>query len=208
MTAWEQVVTLNPRFGHAWNSLGLAYFQSKDYRKAITAYGMGLESGYGYPFQAAFNVACCYARLGEKDLALEWLQKSLDLGFRSLQQIQDDENFRSLRGDPRFRKMAAIVDVAKLSRDEGWRFDVNLLVREVQRCHYAPFRTITLAQFAAAANQLSNEVPNLNDNQITVRLQKLLRLAGDGHTSIISRSSSRSTCPSQLLFIRRRSLYH
>jgi Flp pilus assembly protein TadD/sugar lactone lactonase YvrE len=182
--AWEQVVAINPQLGRAWNNLANAYYRSKDYRKAIPAFAKMLELRSGYPAIAAYNTACCHALLGEKDAALEWLQKALDLGFRNLRQMRDDDDLRSLRDDPRFQKMVAHTDVAKLSRDDGWRFDLDLLVREIKRCHYAPFRKVTPTQFDAAVSKLRQDIPKLSDNEIAVGLQKLLRMVGDGHTSL------------------------
>jgi tetratricopeptide (TPR) repeat protein/sugar lactone lactonase YvrE len=183
--AWEQVATLNPQLGRAWNNLARAAYLCKDYRKAITAYAKMLEFRSGYPFTAAYGTACCYARLGQKEASLEWVQKSLELGFRNLQLIRDDPDLRALHDNPRFRKMVAIVDVGKLSREEGWRFDLDLLVREIKRCHYSPFRKVTSQQFDAASAKLRSEIPELDDNHITVGIQKLLRLVGDGHTSLV-----------------------
>jgi tetratricopeptide (TPR) repeat protein len=181
--AWGKVAAMNPQLGRAWNNLARAHFQAGNYRKAIPAYAKMVELRSGYPFNAAYNVACCHARLGEKDQALEWLQKALDLGFRSLRQIREDDDLSSLRGDPRFQKMVASVDVTKLDRVEGWRFDLDLLVREIKRCHYAPFRKVTREQFDIAANKLRADIPGLSDNQIAAGLQKLLCMVGDGHSS-------------------------
>jgi tetratricopeptide (TPR) repeat protein len=117
--AWQRVVEVNPHLGRAWLNLGAARYQDKDYRQAISAFEKALELRAGYPFNAAYNVACCHALLGEKEKALDWLQKALDLGYRSLRQVQQDDDLRSLRDDERYKKMAAVVDVGRLSRDEG-----------------------------------------------------------------------------------------
>src|SRR5262249_3866459 len=137
--AWQQVVDVNPHLGMAWENLGMAYYRAKNYHKAIPALTRSLELRAGYPSIASYSIPCSPALLGEKDQALEWLQKALDRGFRSLRHIQQDDDLRSLRDDDRFQKMAAVVDIGRLSRDEGRRFDLDLLAREIKRCHYAPF---------------------------------------------------------------------
>jgi tetratricopeptide (TPR) repeat protein len=182
--AWQQVVDVNPQLGRAWRELGTARYQAEEYRRAIAAFGRALELRSGYPFNAAYNIACCHALLGEKEHALDWLQKALDLGFRSLRHVREDEDLRSLRDDERFRKMAAVVDVGKLSRDEGWRFDLDLLVREVKRTHYAPFRKVSREEFDAQARRLREDIPRLTDHQIEVGFRKLLCRVGDGHTGL------------------------
>jgi hypothetical protein len=181
---WQRVVEVNPTLGRAWQSLGTARYKAKDYRGAIAAMTQSLELRSTYPFRPAYDIACCHALLGEKEEALLWLQKALDLGFRNLKYLQDDEDLRSLRDDERFKKMAAIVDVGRLSRDEGWRFDLDLLAREIRRAHYAPFRKVSREDFDNEVTRLREAIPRLTDSQIEVGFMKLLRRVGDGHTAM------------------------
>jgi Tfp pilus assembly protein PilF len=181
---WAQVVEINPHEGRFWNALGQAYYDSKDYRKAIAAYEKVLELRYAYPFTAAYNIACSYALNGEKEQAYQWLEKSLDLGWRDLKHLQTDSDFDSLRNEARFKKLAALEDVAKMSREEGWRYDLWLLARELQRVHYDPYKYYTKAEFDAYVKKLHDDIPKLTDNQIIVGFMKLMRMMGDGHTQI------------------------
>src|SRR5262249_36115024 len=164
--------------------LGRARYEAKDYRRAILALAKARELREGYPANSAYDIACCHALLGEKEPALEWLRKALDLGFRRLRHIREDDDLKSLRDDERFKTMAAVVDVAHLSRDEGWRFDLDLLAREIKRCHYAPFRKVSREAFDAEVRKLREAIPRMIDNQIEVGFRKLLALVGDGHTSL------------------------
>src|SRR5262245_55883052 len=85
--AWQRVVGANPYLGRAWSELGTAYYEAKEYRQAIPAFAKAMELRAGYPFNAAYNIACCHALLGEKEQALDWLQKALDMGFRRLKHV-------------------------------------------------------------------------------------------------------------------------
>jgi hypothetical protein len=181
---WVQVVEINPTEGRFWDQLARAYYDSKDYKKAIAAYEKVLELRFGYPFTAVYNIACSYALMGEKEQALKWLEKSLDMGFRDLNLVRTDTDFDSMRNDPRFKKLAALEDVSKMSRDEGWRYDLWLLSRELQRIHYDPYKYISKQEFDAYVKKLNDEIPKLTDNQITVGFMKLMRMMGDGHTQI------------------------
>src|SRR5262245_27224308 len=67
--AWQRVVDANPHLGPAWLSLALARYEAKDYRQAIPAFAKARELGAGYPANAAYNIACCHALLGEKEPA-------------------------------------------------------------------------------------------------------------------------------------------
>jgi Flp pilus assembly protein TadD len=55
--------------------------------------------------QAAYNAARVYARLGDADQALVWLNKALDLGYDQLDYLSLDPSLVSLKKDPRFLKL-------------------------------------------------------------------------------------------------------
>jgi tetratricopeptide (TPR) repeat protein len=181
---WAKVVELNPVEGRFWEQLARAYYDSKDYKNSIAAYEKVLELRFGYPFTAVYNIACAQALMGDKEQALKSLEKSLDMGFRDLNLVRTDTDFDSIRNDPRYKKLAALEEVSKMSRDEGWRYDLWLLSRELQRIHYDPYKYISQADFAAYVKRLHDEIPKLTDNQITVSFMKLMRMMGDGHTQI------------------------
>src|SRR5688500_3289115 len=99
---WEQVVQMNPVNGRFWNQLGAAFYNAKEYRKSTAAYEKALALGFSQPAVAAYNIACNYALLGEKEQALKWLEKAFALKFLNLQHAQTDTDLQSLHGDPRF----------------------------------------------------------------------------------------------------------
>jgi hypothetical protein len=181
---WERFTRLNPHEGSAWAKLGRAYYDHKDYEKSIAAYERALELRAGFPWASAYDIACDHALLGHKEEALQWLDKALKMGFRSLDQVRSDGDLKLLHDDEKYKKLAAVVDASRLSRDDGWRFDLELLAREIKRVHYQPFRKISEADFDAQVNRLREEIPKLTDDQARVGLMKLVRLIGDGHTSI------------------------
>ena len=50
-----------------------------------------------------FNAACLEARLGDRELALEYLGRAVDLGPEQAREYaQTDSDFDSIRGEPRF----------------------------------------------------------------------------------------------------------
>ena len=55
--------------------------------------------------QAAYNAARVYARLGDADQALVWLNKALDLGYDQFDYLSLDPSLASLKKDPRFLKL-------------------------------------------------------------------------------------------------------
>ena len=54
-----------------------------------------------------YNSAACYALAGRKDDAVGLLQKAYDAGFADKTAVDTDEDFASLRGDPRLKQMTA-----------------------------------------------------------------------------------------------------
>jgi Flp pilus assembly protein TadD len=55
--------------------------------------------------QAAYNAARVYARLGDADQALTWLNKALDLGYDQFDYLSLDPSLVNLKKDPRFLKL-------------------------------------------------------------------------------------------------------
>jgi hypothetical protein len=52
-----------------------------------------------------FNAACFEARLGRTDDALEHLRRAIEVDERAIEQARGDEDFDSIRDDPRFKKL-------------------------------------------------------------------------------------------------------
>ena len=52
-----------------------------------------------------FNAACFEARLGRTDDALAHLGRAIELNERAVDQARGDEDFESIREDPRFKKL-------------------------------------------------------------------------------------------------------
>lgn len=198
-TLWEQVIAHNPVEGRFWDQLANARYQAKDFRKAIPAYEKVIELGWGLPANSAYNIACAYALLGEKEPALHWLEKAFQLGYRNLENARRDADLESLRADERFRQIVALPDLSRMSRDEGWRYDLALLAREVKRVGYAPLLSKNEAELEAAFKRLHDAIPKLTDMQIVIEMTKLMRKVGDGHTGLLpaNRPEFQPTLPVQ-----------
>ncbi len=202
---WEKVVAADPVDGRSWARLAAARYHLKDYRNAIPAHERALELGAGYPSDAAYNIACCYALLGERPRALEWLERAFAMGFRSPADAQSDGDLRSLHDDERFRALVALADTGKMTREEGWRYDIQFLAREVRRKGYDPFRKVSRERFDESIRRLSDAAPRLSDGQIIVELMKIMRNVGDGHSSVLGsreRTDVRPALPVQFYLFR------
>ena len=108
VSLWEEVTKQNPVTGDFWLQLARARHNKQDYAGAITAYDKAMSLGVnGLRSDIPYEVARCYARLGKRDLALDWFEKAMQLGYRDLQNAQQDPDLQPLHGDPKFRELTA-----------------------------------------------------------------------------------------------------
>ena len=60
-------------------------------------------------FGTAYNLACAYSVLGERDKAIDMLERAARQGGGNLGWIRQDPDFDSLRDDPRFQRLVAVM---------------------------------------------------------------------------------------------------
>jgi tetratricopeptide (TPR) repeat protein len=111
-------VSTQPRFKRCKDAIdaGLEAFQAKDFRAAIDLFNLALElpgnGAYRLPgspreyscpsdgeeHAALYNMACCYAQLGQKQAALTCLESVLETGFSDVQTLSSDPDLRPVQG--------------------------------------------------------------------------------------------------------------
>lgn len=183
----ERLVKIYDRDGDVRFQLGVALVGVRRYEDAIPHYEAALKLGaFSNKFEAGchYDLACCYARLGKQDMALQELKLALGKGFRDIEHLRSDEDLASLHTHKEWEELAATKDTSKMSRDEAWRYDLWFLNRELRRIHLNPYRFYTPKQFDDFVSQSRKEIPKLTDSQIMVRLIRLMAMAGDGHTGM------------------------
>ena len=79
----------------------------KKFREAIAKHKAFIDS---YPKStlanaSAYSIACGYALLGEKKNALDWLEKSVTMGWSNLAHLEKDADMESLRKEDRYLKL-------------------------------------------------------------------------------------------------------
>jgi hypothetical protein len=193
---WAKATEANPVNGDYWARLAEARFGAKDYPGAREAYEKVLKLGLRYsywpgqayplmPGEVTYRIACCEAAAGEREAAIAALAVALDRGMRDVARVRSDECWQDLRDDQRVRDLAGIIDADSMTRDEGWRYDLAFLVREIKRLAYAPFAIQPEAEFDKAAAGLHDAIPGLTDPQLLVGMMKLVRYLDDGHAGVI-----------------------
>jgi tetratricopeptide (TPR) repeat protein len=190
--AYEQVVGVNPNDGRHWLSYGLCLHSLKRYDDAIKAWTRSIELGFR-PETGLYNLACANALAGRKDESLDWLGKALEAGFNQEEFLRTDSDLDSLRSDARFKKLLGTAPEG-LTREERWRFDLDYLVRRMEKVHYNLYAKVSRERFQESVNELKGRVNTLKDEGMAVGIQRILALVGDGHTHLMFR-----TRPDQLL---------
>jgi hypothetical protein len=192
---WAEVTAANPVNGDYWASLGEARFGAKDYAGAREAYEKVLRLGLRKTFlsddspplmpgEIAYLIARCEAAAGDREAAVAALRVALDRGMRDLARVRTDERWEELRADHRVRDLVGIIDRDGMSRDEGWRYDLAFLAREIKRLAYAPFAIQPEAEFDLVVAELDAAIPGLTDAQIMVGMLRLVRQLDDGHAAV------------------------
>lgn len=181
---WSRVTAVNPTIGRYWTELGKARFNTGEYQAAIGAYEQSLALGEGYHGAIRLEIARAFAKLGDGEAALWELTQAVNLGLRSLAEVREDETFESLRDEAVFRELVGVIDAESMSRDDGWRFDLHFLWREITRLAYDPFRRVSEDVFLQRIAEIDRAIPALTDLQIIVEMEKLLAFLGDGHAGV------------------------
>ena len=92
------------------------HHRQKRYREAIETFKKLIEAHpkSGHVIAAAYNTACCYALLGEKATALDWLERAVKMGYSDADHLDKDSDLDSIRSDSKFRTI-----VENMKRHEG-----------------------------------------------------------------------------------------
>jgi ketosteroid isomerase-like protein/tetratricopeptide (TPR) repeat protein len=184
--AYAQIVAANPYEGQHWLNYGLALHSLQRYDDAIKAWTKSIELGFR-PETGCYNLACANSLAGRKDEAVAWLQKAIDTGFTSEETIRADSDLDPIRADPRVQRILG-TPPAGLSREQRWRFDLDHLVRRMEKVHYNLYARVSREKFQECVTELKGRIAALKDEEVAVGIQRILALIGDGHTVSIWRA--------------------
>jgi tetratricopeptide (TPR) repeat protein len=183
---YQNLAETNPRDGENWLRLARCRYHLKEYRTAIEAFRRANEIGFGRLQDNDLDIARAYAHVGEKENALEWLARALnDHRFEFRPTLQEDQAFQGFRSDPRFRQLAGLLPKREFTRDQGWRYDLDYLLAEIQRLNATYSRQPLPKAVRQAADRLRERIPTLSDVQIALEMQRLLALLGCSHNSLL-----------------------
>src|SRR5690606_16485832 len=72
------------------------------YQEAAEVGAIVFEGNPASPAQTAFEVACSAAKAGDVDLAIDWLGRAADCGFRAASLVDGEPDLTAVRQDPRW----------------------------------------------------------------------------------------------------------
>lgn len=125
ISEYRKALLLEPESAPFLANLGTAYFERKEYALASQEYVEALRidpdiferrSNAGNTIQDQtveeraklhYFFAKSYAETGQKSLAIQYIRKALEEGFKDRQKFLKEPEFASLRNDPEFKQLMA-----------------------------------------------------------------------------------------------------
>lgn len=126
ISQYRKALSINPDSASIYSNLGTAYFARKDYRRAIECYEKAIsldpdvferrgtsgvllqERSVEERAKFHYHLAKVYAKSGRNDLALFYIRKSLEEGFKEKQRYLEESEFAELRKLPEFEELMKI----------------------------------------------------------------------------------------------------
>src|ERR1035437_9638967 len=123
---YQKAIKCAPNSASIYLNLGTAYFARKKYDEAMATYQTALKldpnvfenhGSYGVLLEERsvderakfhFHLAKLYAQSGRNDLALQYLRKALEEGFKEKKKIGEDPDFQAMRDLPEFKELLAL----------------------------------------------------------------------------------------------------
>ena len=115
-------------------SEGMAAYGKKDYGLAAKLLQRAVERGADQP-GVLYNTACALSLNGEREKALQFLEKSIDAGYRNPTHLKYDVDLNALHDDPRWEKVVAACEtaLAKFKKDHSEPSNARFITAEVDR---------------------------------------------------------------------------
>lgn len=198
---FERALYANPFRSRLWKGQGDALQKLGRYREAIESFQTAVDlGGPGWNhYRTMYNIACCHARLNQKDEAFEMLEQVMRTEFATnAGPFQTNSDLDSLRGDPRWKQIVPVDAPEGLTREEGWRFDLDVFEKRITALHYDINSATSAAALGAAIADIRDRVGELSDDGIALEIQRVLAMLGDGHSNL--RSWPRDTGPLPVQF--------
>jgi tetratricopeptide (TPR) repeat protein len=182
----QKAVSQYPKDGSVWIRLGQALRLSSKPKEAIAAYEKGLELTSPWsPAVVRLSLAQTYLALGNKEMAYRVLERMLQEDqYTQKPGLYDNPAFAAIRDEQRFLKLVGRNDTSKMSREEGWRTDIDYLVSEIKRVDHLYRKQPLPEELTARQRDLKRDVGKLTDEEVYLGIGRMLSPLKQGHVSI------------------------
>lgn len=175
-----------------WTDLGDSLYHAGRYREAAVEYSRAVALrpemvGSNH----IYNAACSWALAGEADSAFFYLQRVITThNYARPGQLQEDGDLQSLHADARWEPLVEAVKRNREKRDhitkEMWKQDVRQLRSLLDYWHINAYASTPVEVWDREVNALLERIDRLDDDGIILEIQRIVALAGDGHTSFFT----------------------
>ena len=126
ISRYRKAIRISPDVASFWSNLGTAYYSRGKFNEMEKAYTRALEldpqvfehrGTLGAEMQDRtvadraryhFEMARMYAHAGKNDLAIQYLRKSLEEGFKNKDKLRDAPEFAAIRDTDEFKELLAL----------------------------------------------------------------------------------------------------
>ncbi len=126
VSQYKKALAINPDSASIYSNLGTAYFARRDYRRALECYEKAIsldpdvferrgtsgvllqERSVEQRAKFHYYLAKVYAKYGRNDLALFYIRKSLEEGFKEKKRYLEEDEFAEIRKLPEFEELMKI----------------------------------------------------------------------------------------------------
>jgi tetratricopeptide (TPR) repeat protein len=119
-----------PRPGALDAQRAAALLRKGEYLRSLELFRQAYAAGLRVP-EFDYDAACAASRLGMKDEALTWLERSVNEGYPTPADFLEDEDLAPLKGEPRFEAVGHRAPVVPADRGEA-NAELQRLMREDQ----------------------------------------------------------------------------
>ncbi|HYV07491.1 MAG TPA: hypothetical protein VFB82_23050 [Blastocatellia bacterium] len=109
--------------GNEWYRIGSRFIRFRDFDRATFALKQAVDHLEHSNGSAMYNLACTYSLKGDRQLGLDWLEKSINAGFDDSTKLEADPDIANLRVDPRFKKIQEMGRILSLSQFNDKEFN-------------------------------------------------------------------------------------
>lgn len=102
ITIFQKANEVDPTYPYSYYNIGELYLSTKDYNKAISAFENYIKLEPADP-DGYYNLACIASINKEKEIALNWLEKAFQNGYKNYEHLKKDSDLIELQSDPAFQ---------------------------------------------------------------------------------------------------------